>query len=411
MFTSYAQNFEDVMLWRALKHVGTGFYVDIGAQDPIVDSVSMGFYEQGWRGLHVEPVAAYAQLLRERRPDEVVIEAAVGAREGRLTLYELQGTGLSTARREIALGHASARFSMREVEVECQNLDRVLAPYAKRDIHWLKIDVEGFERAVLTGWQSAVNPWIVVVESTLPGTQSESHREWEALLLARDYAFAWFDGLNRFYVSPQHPELMQAFSHGPVVFDDFTMSGTATSSYCATVNARAEAWRHQAEAREADLAEAAVQAIQLRQRLEEAQIHGAAAEAHIAAMTQSLSWRITAPLRGLRGLAVAAERTAALHRALGVAKQSSAYAHFAPWIRERYPGLWLRAKRILFDASPPQVMDAGVRRGPRRANVGTSIPLAVDGQSGFDALAEVGSVSAQELAALLEREIIRQRKG
>ena len=28
---SYAQNFEDVMLWRALQHVGTGYYVDIGA--------------------------------------------------------------------------------------------------------------------------------------------------------------------------------------------------------------------------------------------------------------------------------------------------------------------------------------------------------------------------------------------
>ena len=48
---SYAQNFEDVMLWRALKHVERGFYIDIGAQDPVVDSVSLAFYEQGWRGV------------------------------------------------------------------------------------------------------------------------------------------------------------------------------------------------------------------------------------------------------------------------------------------------------------------------------------------------------------------------
>ena len=41
-FISYAQNFEDVMLWRALKHVEKGFYVDVGAQDPVVDSVSLG---------------------------------------------------------------------------------------------------------------------------------------------------------------------------------------------------------------------------------------------------------------------------------------------------------------------------------------------------------------------------------
>ncbi len=54
-FISYAQNFEDVMLWRALKHVENGFYVDVGAQDPVVDSVSLAFYEHGWRGVHIEP--------------------------------------------------------------------------------------------------------------------------------------------------------------------------------------------------------------------------------------------------------------------------------------------------------------------------------------------------------------------
>ncbi len=41
MYTSYAQNFEDVMLWRALKHVSNGYYIDIGAQDPSIDSVSL----------------------------------------------------------------------------------------------------------------------------------------------------------------------------------------------------------------------------------------------------------------------------------------------------------------------------------------------------------------------------------
>jgi|SRR5262245_3315890 len=58
MVISYAQNFEDIILWRALKHVEKGFYIDIGAQDPVVDSVSLAFYEKGWRGVHVEPVPA-----------------------------------------------------------------------------------------------------------------------------------------------------------------------------------------------------------------------------------------------------------------------------------------------------------------------------------------------------------------
>ena len=33
-FVSYAQNYEDVMLFRALKHVKQGFYVDVGRRRP-----------------------------------------------------------------------------------------------------------------------------------------------------------------------------------------------------------------------------------------------------------------------------------------------------------------------------------------------------------------------------------------
>jgi len=88
---SYSQNFEDVMLWRALHDVGRGRYLDIGAQDPAVDSVSLAFYEAGWRGVHVEPVPAYAEKLRAARPDEQVIEAAVTDALGPIKFYELGG--------------------------------------------------------------------------------------------------------------------------------------------------------------------------------------------------------------------------------------------------------------------------------------------------------------------------------
>lgn len=67
-FISYAQNFEDVMLWRALKHIKNGTYVDIGAQHSIIDSVSKAFYDNGWRGIYIEPVQKYADLLRLNRP-------------------------------------------------------------------------------------------------------------------------------------------------------------------------------------------------------------------------------------------------------------------------------------------------------------------------------------------------------
>ena len=228
---SYAQNFEDVMLWRALKHVENGFYIDLGAQDPIVDSVSLAFHERGWKGIHVEPTPHYAHLLRAQRPGDMVIEAAVGNEGDMLTFFEIPDSGISTADPQIAQQHRDRGFEIREITVPCIRLSSIFKTCGKHDIHWLKIDVEGFERSAITSWGKATaRPWIVVVESTLPMTQTESYQSWEPLLLRRGYTPVYFDGLNRYYVSSEKAELKEAFNAPPNVFDGFSVSGTASSA-------------------------------------------------------------------------------------------------------------------------------------------------------------------------------------
>ncbi|AZO31545.1 MULTISPECIES: FkbM family methyltransferase [unclassified Mesorhizobium] len=230
MFTSYAQNFEDVILWRALKHVENGFYIDIGAQDPVEDSVSLSFYEQGWRGVHVEPTSHYAAKLRAARADEEVIEAAIGAGTGILTFNEFSGTGLSTGDSAIAKQHAEAGLEMKEIPVPVVALQHLLDRHADREVHWLKIDVEGMESTVIESWGSSpVRPWIVVVESTLPRSNEKSHQKWDPHLKGLGYEFVYFDGLNRFYVSEEHSELKVSFGPGPNFFDEFVFPASSTS--------------------------------------------------------------------------------------------------------------------------------------------------------------------------------------
>jgi FkbM family methyltransferase len=233
MFTSYAQNFEDVILWRALKHVENGTYIDIGAQDPIVDSVSLGFYEHGWRGVHVEPVPQYAEKLRRARPDEDVIECVVGSEPGTKTFFSIPGSGLSTAEAENAYGHAAQGHTVERINVRCIPLSELLDSRSSTDIHWLKIDVEGMEKAVLDGWlPSAVRPWIVAIESTLPTSPEVNFSAWEPQLLALGYEYVYFDGLNRFYVHNTHQALKSHFGPGPNVFDGFALSGLASAPFC-----------------------------------------------------------------------------------------------------------------------------------------------------------------------------------
>lgn len=232
---SYAQNFEDIMLWRALSHVRIGAYIDVGAQSPDTDSVSRLFYDQGWRGVHVEPTHAYANALRDRRPDEVVMQVAMAASPGIRRFFDIPGSGLSTMDEAIAGEHQAAGFEVKPVQVPFVTLDTVLEQLADRDVHWLKIDVEGAEADVLAGWEtSSVRPWIVVIESTRPLSPEQTHQQWEPRVLSKGYRFAYFDGLNRFYVSDAHPELLAAFDRGPNVFDNFALS--AGSVFCAEVN-------------------------------------------------------------------------------------------------------------------------------------------------------------------------------
>ncbi|RRH95463.1 FkbM family methyltransferase [Mesorhizobium tamadayense] len=255
MITSYAQNFEDVILWRALNSVERGFYIDIGAQDPVEDSVSLSFYEQGWRGVHVEPTAAYAAKIRKARPDEEVIEAAVGTGTGLLTLHEFPCTGLSTGDPAIAEQHVEAGFQMKEISVPLVSLQDLLDRHAEREVHWLKIDVEGMESAVIESWGcSAVRPWIVVVESTLPLSTEKSHEKWQPHLNELGYEFVYFDGLNRFYVSEEHPELKDSFGPGPNHFDQFVFPASSTSDMLAPMRQELAAKQVSVEERDAEIA-------------------------------------------------------------------------------------------------------------------------------------------------------------
>ena len=55
---SYGQNHEDVVLWRALRNVDPteGFWIDVGAADPELESVTKHFLGAGWRGVNIEPL-------------------------------------------------------------------------------------------------------------------------------------------------------------------------------------------------------------------------------------------------------------------------------------------------------------------------------------------------------------------
>ncbi|TCV95769.1 FkbM family methyltransferase [Luteibacter rhizovicinus] len=220
-FVSYAQNFEDVMLHRALKHVQHGVYVDVGAQHPTVDSVTKAFSLNGWRGINIEPVKHWFDMLKEDRPHDINLNVAVGE-GGALSFFEVQGTGLSTNDAELAARYVAEGREVIERTVRAVPLDEILSAHPFDEVHFLKVDCEGAERAALASCSFAtVRPWIIVVEATEPNSQVSTAWQWEDLLTERGYVRAYNDGLNLYFVAKEHEELVAAFNLPPNVFDDY----------------------------------------------------------------------------------------------------------------------------------------------------------------------------------------------
>ncbi|WP_267895382.1 FkbM family methyltransferase [Streptomyces sp. CB01373] len=193
----------------------------MGAGEPESGSVTRNLVHQlGWTGVNVEPLPERYARLVAARPDDVTLQVAVGTVPGRSRFHRVVagpgqtgGSGLSTLRDDVAGRHRTNGWRTETLDVEVVTLESVLRAHAAPGFDLLKVDVEGAEADVLASadlqhWR----PRVVVVEATVPLTAEPSHLEWEPNLLTAGYVLTLFDGLNRWYVREDEPELRVALS-------------------------------------------------------------------------------------------------------------------------------------------------------------------------------------------------------
>ena len=289
---SYAQNFEDVMLARAFGGSARGFYIDVGAMDPVTHSVTCHFYEAGWHGINIEPSAAHFARLVEARPRDVNLNLALGEREELRDFYDVPESGLSSL---AEAGAAAAAERVRVPGMRVTTLARVCAEHVGgRTVDFLKIDVEGWERQVIAGgdWRR-FRPRLVLVEATRPNSPEAAWSDWEPMLLECGYLFVYFDGLNRFYLRREDEALARHFALPPNVFDDFVPWDVE----------RLARERDSARAEHARLGESHLRLVE-EHRLAMAELareagRRMALETELKALHRSSSWRVTAPVRWL----------------------------------------------------------------------------------------------------------------
>jgi len=219
---SYGYNFEDVYIHRLFKSQPKGFYIDVGAADPTDGSVTRHFYDLGWTGINIEPQEHYFRQLQVERPGDKNLQVAVGAKEDVRPFYSLDGKGGSTLDAGNAERGSTIGFQVSVSDCTLTTLAKICETHVRGEIDFLKIDVEGWERDVILGadW-TRFRPRLLVIEATRPFSPEPCFEDWEPELLANRYTFAYFDGLNRYYLREEDAHLAPLLQVPVNVFDDF----------------------------------------------------------------------------------------------------------------------------------------------------------------------------------------------
>lgn len=210
---SYAQNREDVVLAGFFPEGYNGFYVDVGANHPIYDSVTKYFYERGWHGINLEPNKKLWELLEGDRPEDINLCLGVSSRTGNeeITIYD-EGNGLSTLSSEMQeeykkSGHPATRNARTET-IKLDTLSNIFKEHGVKKIDFMKIDVEGYEYEVIEG-----NDWVKYRPGIICIEANHIIKDWRPLLQKARYKEVFFDGLNSYFVASERKDLSERFSY------------------------------------------------------------------------------------------------------------------------------------------------------------------------------------------------------
>ena len=223
VLVSYGHNFEDVFLNRAFGAVENGFYVDVGAGDPIGGNISYGFYARGWSGISVEPGPKFESLTR-LRPRDINVRAAVSDYDGEIVFYfHPEHPSTSTVVAELGPQFADKVSERVETRVPAISMATLVRDHVRgRHVHFLKVDIEEGEAALFRScdW-TTFRPEIIVSEGTSPYTNEPVYHAWADALTSADYIEAYFDGVNVWFVRKESAHLLPCFSLPVNQLDEF----------------------------------------------------------------------------------------------------------------------------------------------------------------------------------------------
>ena len=197
---SYSQSGEDMILNTILSKVRNGVYVDVGANNPTVQSNTRFFYEKGWSGINIDALPGSMKRFKRYRSRDINLEIPISDTEEELTYYMFSSSFYNSFSAEAADRYKDKLIG--KMPLQTKRLSWVLQNYLKdREIDFMSIDVEGLDFQVLKSndWVR-YRPKVILFESHAYDNGFLRDNELGQFLTDNGYHFFCFSPTNVFYI-------------------------------------------------------------------------------------------------------------------------------------------------------------------------------------------------------------------
>jgi FkbM family methyltransferase len=198
---SFSQFGEDLAIEELIGKLGIerGFYVDVGAFDPVVFSNTLLLFRRGWSGINIDVEEEKIGRFRRFRPRDWNVVCGVSKVAGRKTFgryADAPTTRMITSRdTHSVLGDEV----IDTFEVQTKPLQSILdeSPFRAKRIDFLNIDCEGADLEVLQSLDFAIHqPRVVAVEAL----DIAAERDICAFMRPKGYEMTHHLGLTRLFL-------------------------------------------------------------------------------------------------------------------------------------------------------------------------------------------------------------------
>jgi FkbM family methyltransferase len=181
------------VLARYFHATKAGFFVDVGAHDPMRFSNTYLFYRRGWRGVNIDAMPGSMRLFNKYRQGDANIETGIATTEGELPFFIFNEPALNSFDEPLSRSRESEKYNIVEIaKVSVRPLRDVIRPYLPRDStipSFLTVDVEGRDLDVLRSndWAS-FRPTMVLAECLGATVENAAKGEVAELLSNNGYS-------------------------------------------------------------------------------------------------------------------------------------------------------------------------------------------------------------------------------